>query len=154
MLNRINTNDILQVQRPHKGIYLDMCVLCVGQIQNQYHICFCIVLWLIFYGTLCFGTFGECWVCPAILDQFLLTSFAGVGGGKEAKSLWQCAIYATIWCIWLECNSRTFNDRFSDELVLWDRVRHLASIWCIAYDLFRGISLSNMLKDWKAMLHR
>ena len=37
----------------HIRLFPLMCVLCVGQIQNQYHICFCIVLWLIFYGTLC-----------------------------------------------------------------------------------------------------
>ena len=33
-----------------------------------------------------FGTFGECWVCPAILDRFLLTSCAGFWMRKEAKS--------------------------------------------------------------------
>ena len=42
--------------------------------------------------------FGKCWVCFATLDQFLLTSFAGFGKKKEAKTLWQCAIYGTAWC--------------------------------------------------------
>ena len=101
-----------------------------------------------------FGAFGECWVCPASLDQCFLTSFAGVGRRKDAKSLWQCAMYATIWSIWLERNYHIFNDRFSDKQVLWDRVRHFAFIWCKAHDLFRGIYLSDMLRNWKAMLHR
>ena len=92
-------------------------------------------------------------MCPATLDQFLLTSFAGFGRREEAKSLWHCAIYATIWSIWLEWDSYTFNDRFSNKQVLWDRIRCLASIWCKAHDLFSGISLSDMLRDWKAMLH-
>ena len=52
--------------------------------------------------------FGECSVCLATLDQFLLTGFAGFGRRKGANSLWQCAIYAIVWSIWLECNPRTF----------------------------------------------
>ena len=52
VLNRINTNNILQVQRPPKAISPNVCVMC-GRIQNQYHICFCIVLWLTFDGILC-----------------------------------------------------------------------------------------------------
>ena len=100
-----------------------------------------------------FGIFGEFWVCPATLDEFLLTSFAGFGKRKEAKSLWHCPNYATVWSIWLKYNSHTFNDRFSDQQVLWDRVRHLASIWCKAHDLSRKISLSDMLRNSKAMLH-
>ena len=73
-----------------------------------------------------FGIFGDCWVCLATLDQFLVISFAGFGKRKEAKSLWQCAIYATVWCIWLEHNSRTFNDRFSNKQVLLDTTLHNA----------------------------
>ena len=85
MLNRINTNDMLQVQRPHKAISLDVCVM--GRIHNQYLTHFCTIMWL----TL-FGIFGECQVCPVTLDQLLLTSFVGFGKNKEAKSLWQCSI--------------------------------------------------------------
>ena len=76
------------------------------------------------------------------LDQLLLTSFASFGRRKEAKSVWQCAMYATVWSIWLEHNSHTFKVRFSDKHVLWDRVRPLASIWCKALNLFRGVSLT------------
>ena len=40
-------------------------------------------------------------MCPRALDQFLLTRFVGFGRRKEAKSLWQCAVYAIVWRIWL-----------------------------------------------------
>ena len=30
-----------------------------------------------------FGIFGECWVCPRALDQFLLSSFVVLGGGRK-----------------------------------------------------------------------
>ena len=65
---------------------------------------------------------------------------------KESGNLWQYSIYATFWSIWLECNSRTLNDRFSAKLVLWDRIRSWSSTWCKAHSLFRELSLSNMLK--------
>ena len=31
--------------------------------------------------------------------------------------------------------------------LLWDMIRHLASMWCKAHDLFRGISLSGYVKS-------
>ena len=87
-----------------------------------------------------FDIVGECWVCPRTLDQLLSTSFIGFEKRNEAKSLWRCPVYTTIWCIYLERNSSTFNDRISDNHILWDKIRHLASTWCKALDLFRGIS--------------
>ena len=102
-----------------------------------------------------FGIFGECWACPRTLDQFLMIIFVGFGRRKD-KSLWQCTVYATVWCIWLEHKSRIFNGRYSDKQVLWigfvDRIRHLVSTWCKVHDLFREVSLSNTLRDWKALL--
>ena len=70
----------------------------------------------------------------------------------SSKSLWQCAICAIVWCIWLKRNSHIFNGRYSDKQALWDRIRHLAATCCKSHDRFRGFSLSNMLRDWKALL--
>ena len=91
-------------------------------------------------------------MCPKALDQFLLTSFVGFGRKKKAKSLWQCAVYAIVWCIWLERNSCIFNGKHSDKQILWDRIRRLASTWCKVHDFFRGVSLSDMQRDLKALL--
>ena len=153
MLNRINTNDILQVRRPHKAISSDMYVMCGANSESVYRLFLHCSVANFLWNTL-FGIFGAGWVCPATLDQFLLTSFVGFGRRKETKSLWPCAIYATIWSIWLEHNSRTFNHRFSSKQVLWDRVRSLASIWCKAHDLFTGISLSHVerLKSYASLI--
>ena len=130
----------------HIGLSPLICVLCVVWVWTL-HCSVAESLW----STL-FDIFGECWVCHRTLDQLLLTNFAGFGKRKEAKSLWLCTIYATIWLIWLELNSRIFNDRISDKQILWDKIRCLAFIWCKAHDLSRGISLLDMLKDWKALL--
>ena len=114
VLNKINTNDMLQVQRPYTAISPGVCIMCgtssesVPPLFLHYHVA----------DSLCntlFGIFGECWVCPATLDQFLLTRFLGFGNNKEAKSLWEYSVYATICSIWLERNSITFNNKFSDK---------------------------------------
>ena len=112
---------------------------------NSLH-CFMIDL----YGILCLVSLVS---CPRTLDEYLFTSIGGFGKMKEAKSLWRCAVYAIVWCIWLECNSLIFNDRYLDKLVLWDKIICLASIWCKAHNLFIGIFRSDILRDWKAWLH-
>ena len=64
MLNRINTNDILQVRRPHKAISPYVCVMCGVNSESVSHL----FLHCPVADFLCnslFGTVGECWVCPA-----------------------------------------------------------------------------------------
>ena len=151
VFNRINTNDILQFE-DYIRLFPLMCVMYGMSSESVSHLFLHCPMVVFLWNTL-FGIFGKWWVSPATLDQLLLISFAGFGRRKEAKLLWQCAIYATVWSIWLKRNSCIFNDRFSYNQVLWDRVRCFASIWCKACGLFRGISLSSMLRDWKAKLH-
>ena len=75
-----------------------------------------------------FGIFDKCWEYPATLDQFLLTSFAGFRKKKEVESLCQCAIYAIVLYICSDRNSHTFNDKFFDQQILWDKIKNLAFI--------------------------
>ena len=127
VLNKINTNDILQVQRPHKAISPDVCVMCGVNTESVSHLFLHFPMVDFLWNTL-FDIFGECWKCPTTLDQFLSTSFAGFERRKEAKSLWHFAIYATVWGIWLERNSHIFNDKFSNMQVCGNGLRHLAFI--------------------------
>ena len=113
--------------RLHKSISPYVCYVWDGFKESIWHLFLHCLMADFLWNTL-LGTSGECWVCHVTFDQFLLTSFGGFGRRKEANSLWQCAIYTTVWSIWLEHNSSTFNDIFSDKHVLWDRVRHLVSI--------------------------
>ena len=62
VLNRINTNDILQVRRPHKAISPYVFVMCGANSESVSHL----FLHCPVADFLCnFGTVGECWVCPA-----------------------------------------------------------------------------------------
>ena len=58
-------------------------------------------------------------MAPCNLQYVPVDWLNGFGERKDAKCLWQCAIYAIVWSIWLECNSRIFTDKFLDEQVLW-----------------------------------
>ena len=138
MLNRINTNDMLQVRRPLKAISPYIRVMCGASSKSTPHLILHCSMADFLWNAL-FGIFGECWVCPKALDQFLLTSFTGFGRRKEAKSLLQYTVY--VWCIWLERNSCNFNGKYSDKHVLWIRIWHWAFTWCKMHDLFRGVSL-------------
>ena len=99
------------------------------------------------------GIFGELWVCPMDLHQFLLAKLRGFGSCKEAKILWQSSIFAMLWWIWLERNSWVFNDSFFTLDFVWDRITYLASLWCSAHDLFNGVPLADIKREWHALLH-
>ena len=108
------------------------------QTQNQLHIYFCFVLWLNIYGMLCLVSLVSVgWALE--LGLGLLTSFAGFGWRKRSQIFVAIAAYTIVWCIWLACNSRIFNDKYSENQVFWDTIRHMTFIWCKAHDLFRGI---------------
>ena len=123
-----------------------MCVMCGASLESTTHP-FLHCSMVDFLWNVLFGIFGECWVCPRALDQFLLTSFVAFGRRKEAKSLWQCVVYVIVWCIWLERNSCIFNGGHSNKQVLWDMIMRLAFIWCKAPILFRVVSLSDMQRE-------
>ena len=50
-------------------------------------------------------------------------------------------------------NFTPFDDRFLDKQVLWERLRVWHLFWYKAHDLFIGIFLFDMLRNWKALLH-
>lgn len=49
------------------------------------------------------------------------------GKSTEAKFLWQCIIYATIWCIGLEWKSSIFYEVSLTPHLIWDKIRWLGS---------------------------
>ena len=95
LVNKIKTNYMLQIQCPHKAISPNACVMCGANSELVSHPFLQCPTAELLWNTL-FGILGKYWVC---LDQFLLTSCASSGKRKEAKSLWQCAMYAAIWSI-------------------------------------------------------
>ena len=42
---------------------------------------------------------------------------------------------------------------FSTIDFIWARTTFMASLWCLAYGLFHGVLLSDIQRDWHALLH-
>ena len=97
-----------------------------------------------------FGIFGELWVCPIDLSQFLLTKFRGFGSCKKTKI---CLVFVVPWCIWLEKNHRIFNDSFSTIYYIWERIIFWESLWCCAHGLFNDVCLVDIQRDWHGLVY-
>lgn len=50
--------------------------------------------------------FGLSWVLTLTVDSFVHSNLEGVAVRNKAKPLWQDAIFAGLWCIWLTRNKR------------------------------------------------
>jgi len=50
------------------------------------------------------------------------------------------ALFAVHWCTWLEINARIFRGGFFNLIRDWVYVYCLASLWCSAKGLFRGLT--------------
>ena len=62
------------------------------------------------------------WPCNG-RDMFQIDRvLQGIGGRK--KKLWNVAIMATCWTVWLEWNSRIFEDIEGNLESLWERVKY------------------------------
>ena len=112
VLNWINTNDMLQKYKPLIVLSPSMYIMCGLNSKSGAHIFLHCLMWDLF-GAGIFSIFEESRFCPIGLYQFLLTKFRGFGQCKEAKIRWQPSIFIVLWYIWLDKNSRVFNDSLS-----------------------------------------
>lgn len=152
VLNKINTNDMLQKRRPLTALSPNWCIMCRSTSESGDHLFLHCSTATLIWNKL-FGIFGESWACPLSLNQFLAMNFRGFGCRKEARTLWLCLVFAILWCLWLERNARIFQDSFATLDCIWDRIVVLASLWCSAHGCFRGVSLSDMQRDLPALLY-
>ena len=152
VLNRINTNDLLQIRRPNKALSPNVCVMCFQSAETNSHLFLHCEVARFVWDKL-FGIFGEYWVCPADLGAFFANRCVGFGRRKDQKALWYCAVLAILWCLWLERNDRIFKNKFLPPHLLWDRITFLSSLWVSSNGLFSGVSLSDIQRDWKALLY-
>lgn len=59
---------------------------------------------------------------------------------------------ATIWCTWLERNSRTFHGKEKSQWQLWEDIISLASMWCTKSKTFCNYSTSSIALNWEVFL--
>lgn len=109
VLNRINTNDLLQIVKPKTAIFHNICVMCM-KILNQLH---------------AFLIANSLWIRVGLFelsgDFFLSIRFKGFGRRKQVKVLWNYAFFAIFWCICLDRNAQIFQGLLVSLEMLWDR---------------------------------
>lgn len=86
----------------------------------------CSVALMLWQKIFSFG--GEAWVMLGCVRSFFDIQFRGMGRGKKARTLWNCAFMAVFWVVWLERNGRIFNDKKSSLVELWNKVHFLGKI--------------------------
>lgn len=67
-------------------------------------------------------------------------NFKGFGNKQDNKTLWRCAVFGILWFVWLERNAHIFKSISLPLNLLWDSIVYMATIWCLAHGLFKGIS--------------
>lgn len=102
VLNRANTNDLLQIIRPHKALSPNVCALCFKDEETYSHLFLhCSVARKMWLRLMAFS--GECWVAPKGMDELLRISWVGFGWKKD-KFMEVCALfYSLMFVVRVEC---------------------------------------------------
>ena len=149
-LEKINTSDVLQHKRPFHCLYPNRCVMCNQDSETILHLflqChYARSLWV-----KVFNEFGLHTDVPA--DLFLLLDLGSDKRWKRSiKSLWVCAVWAVMWAIWKERNSRIFNEKYLSASNLWDKIMFWVGTWVKTLKDFESVSLTALSMGWSFLL--
>ncbi|KAJ9689257.1 hypothetical protein PVL29_014768 [Vitis rotundifolia] len=144
---KVNTNDLLQLRRPHKVLCPDICKLCMKQGESADHLFLHCSVTLGLWHRL-FQLAKLDWVPPRSISDMMLINYKGFGNSKRGIVMWQNASIALIWVVWRERNARIFEDKVRNSENLWDSIHFLASLWAFCSAVFKGIPLNVLQLDW------
>ena len=84
-------------------VVVDLCVMCRCCGETVDHLLlYCEKAHQLWYFA--FRSFGVSWVLPITLPNFFFRL------GKHLSNVWNLVPLCLMWCIWRECNRRTFED--------------------------------------------
>ncbi|RVW91412.1 hypothetical protein CK203_038569 [Vitis vinifera] len=95
---KVNTNDLLQLKRPHKALSPDICKLCMKHGEKVDHLFLHCSLTMGLWHRL-FQLAKTDWVPPRSISDMLSTNFNGFGSSKKGIVLWQDACIALMWVV-------------------------------------------------------
>ena len=149
-LERINTYEVLQRKRKFQCLSPSLCVMCK---QNQesiphlfLHCGYATSLW-----EKVFTEFDLAKEIPVNLSDLFIGCCAA-RWNKKVKALWVYAVWAVLWGIWKERNSRTFSDEYVSAFNLWDKILFWMGTWIKSRKDFRHISFSDLSMGWSFLL--
>lgn len=68
--------------------------------------------------------FGLSWVWPENCKELLQHVFGSSGYCSRKNKLWNVAVFAIFWSLWLERNNRIFEDIKNNFETLWDKIKY------------------------------
>ena len=71
---------------------------------------------------------------------------------KSVREFWVIVVWAVLWGIWKERNSRIFCEEVVTSFTLWDKILYWVAIWAKSLKDFRLIPLSNLSMGWSFLL--
>ncbi|KAL5539799.1 hypothetical protein UlMin_044293 [Ulmus minor] len=150
-LGKLNTCDRVQRKNPRMMLSPNMCVICKKDEETANHLflhCYSArFLWL-----KALGEVGLHWVAPASVRGMFLDRSLGFGSNKMAKTLWNCMVFSLLWHIWLERNTRIFEDK---EILLEDffeKAKFSNLQWAFLDKSFKVYSFSLVAFNWKHVI--
>ena len=150
VLGKLNVHANLQARKPYLSLSPGWCILCKKNNESIDHLflhCdFSYSLWCKLLKE-----FDIQWVIPRSCSE-LLTLGQGFLLSKKGKILWNFAVNATFWAIWLERNNRIFEDSEANFESIWDRIRLWVAIWIHVCKDFKSIPFSLIIRDWNPFL--
>lgn len=109
------------------------------------------VMRLNIYGTICLALLAKPGSAPGSARSLFICFFRycskDLVGVRMRVSFWNVGVFVILWSMWLERNSRIFNDQLWIEL-------SMASLWALAWGAYLGVSISVMQPDWRALIFR
>ncbi|XP_062093360.1 uncharacterized protein LOC133799353 [Humulus lupulus] len=146
-LDKLSVHENLQRRRPFHSLSPNRCANCNNNSESVGHLflrcSFASIVW-----NKVLQEFGVGWCMPSSCAQLFLSHLEG---GKRVTRLWQCTVLATFWAIWLERNSRTFDDSSFSVDNLWDKIRFCVATWVYRTKEFEGVFFLDLRREWDVL---
>lgn len=56
-----------------------------------------------------------------------------------------------VWSVWLERNSKIFNDKVESSDVIWEKIKFMVASWMTKMQEFNHISITDAVGDWNLL---
>ncbi|KAL5569671.1 hypothetical protein UlMin_026246, partial [Ulmus minor] len=138
---KLNTCDRVQRKNPQMILFPNRCVMCKKEAETADHLLLhCMTARYLWLKVL--GEAGLYWVAPTSVKGLMLDRTLGFGRNKMAQTLWNCMVFSLLWNIWMERNSRIFEDKESVLEDIYEKAKFSALLWAFTDKSFKGFSFS------------
>ncbi|KAL5538425.1 hypothetical protein UlMin_043523 [Ulmus minor] len=147
----LNTCDRVQRKNPQMNLFPNRCAMCKKDAETADHLFLhCMTARYLWVKVL--GEVGLYWVAPATVKGIMLDRTLGFGRNKMAQTLWNCMVFSLLWNIWMERNSRIFEDKESVLEDIYEKAKFSALLWAFTDKSFKGFSFSLLAFNWKDVI--